>query len=57
VITGGNDPSGGFPNAVPAGGGPGDSPTKPAWMWLIVAAFLAVFVASLRQMIIGRETR
>jgi hypothetical protein len=26
-------------------------------MWLIVAGFLAVFVASLRQMIIGRETR
>ena len=57
VVTGGNDPSGGFPNAVPAGGGPGDSPTKPAWMWLIVAAFLAVFAGSLRQMIIGRETR
>ena len=57
VITGGNYPSGGFPNAVPAGGGPGDSPTKPAWMWLIVAAFLAVFAGSLRQMIIGRETR
>ena len=57
VITGGNDPSGGFPNAVPAGGGPGVSPTKPAWMWFIVAAFLALFVGSLRQMIIGRETR
>jgi hypothetical protein len=57
VVTGGNDPSGGFPSAVPAGGGPGDSPTKPAWMWFIVAAFLALFAGSLRQMILGRETR
>jgi hypothetical protein len=44
-----------LPNAVPAGGGPGDLPaSKPAWLWLVAAAFLALLLASLRQLTPGR---
>ena len=57
VVTDSPNPSGGLPNAVPAGGGPGDlPPTKPGWLWLVAAAFLALLIASLRQLIPGRDT-
>ena len=54
IVTGG--PTGGLPQSVPAGGGPGDAPGKPAWLWLVAAAFLALPIASLRHVIPGRDT-
>lgn len=52
------NPSGGLPTAVAAGGGPGDAaPGKPTWLWLMAAAFAALLMASLWQLLPGRESR
>ena len=55
VTTDNPNPSGGLPTSVPAGGGPGELPGKPTWLWLIAAAFLALLIASMRQLLPGRE--
>ena len=52
------NPSGGLPTAVAAGGGPGDAaPGKPPWLWLVAAAFAALLMASLWQLLPGRDSR
>jgi hypothetical protein len=56
-----NHPTGGYPQSVPAGSGPGDlasnPTTRPAWLWFAILALLALSAASFRQAIWGRDGR
>jgi hypothetical protein len=55
IVTGGSGPTGGLPQAVPAGGGPGDAPVKPSWLWLVAAGFMSMLLLSIRQLASGRD--
>ncbi|MEY2965069.1 MAG: hypothetical protein RLZZ228_882 [Actinomycetota bacterium] len=61
ITTNPNPPTGGYPQSVPAGGGPGDltgqGAPKSGWLWLAVLSFLALSAASFRQLIWGRDER
>jgi len=49
-------PNPGLPLAVDAGGGPPGPDQRSGWMWLVPMAFLALLIASLRQLVVdGRE--
>jgi hypothetical protein len=61
VTTNPNPPTGGYPQAVPAGGGPADlsgaNSVRSGWLWLAVFALLALSLASFGQLIRARDDR